>query len=155
MSEPSQKSQKSNPRVSKEEQGKTRRSQRLLDRATAAKCPSTSSVENIPSARPRKSVRSPSRTESLPSGLVKSNVQRTPVPQNKQSGSYHSGEERSYHSGEKRSYHSSEERSYHSSKEISYPSSEVSEQIRSYPSSEVSEQIRSYPSSEVKDTQLK
>ena len=143
MSEPSQKSQKSNPRVSKEEQGKTRRSQRLLDRATAAKSPSTYSVENIPSARPIKSVRSPSRTESLPSGLVKSNVQRTPVPQNKQSGSYHSGE--------KRSYHSSEERSYHSSKEISYPSSEVSEQIRSYPSSEVSEQIKSYPSSEARE----
>ena len=106
---------------SSQEQAKTRRSQRLLDGATAAaavaKCPSDSSVENIPSVRPRKSVRSSSRTESLPSGLVKSKVRRTPVPQSKQSESY--------------------------------PSSEVREQIRSYPGSEVREQIRSYPSSEV------
>ena len=87
MSEPSQ------------EQAKTRRSQWLLDRATAAaaeaKCPSDPSIENIPSALPRKSVRSPSRTESLPSGLVKSKVRRTPVPQSKQSDSYPSSEERS------------------------------------------------------------
>ena len=64
-------------------------------------------------AQERKSVRSPSRTESLPSGLVCSKVRRTPVPQSKQSESHHSSEERSY------------------------PSSKVREQIRSYPSSEV------------------
>ena len=121
MSEPSQ------------EQAKTRRFQRLLDRATAAaaeaKYPSDPSIENIPSAHPRKSVRSPSRTESLPSGLVKSKVRRTAVPQSEQSRSYPSSKVRSYHSSEVRSYHSGEERSY--------PSSEVREQIRGYPCSEV------------------
>ena len=95
--------------------------ERALPRTSKVKYPSTSRVENIPNARPRKSVRSPSRTDSLPSGLVKSKVRRTPVPQSKQSESYPSSEVRSYHSGE----------------EKSYPSSEVREQIRSYPSSEV------------------
>ena len=114
----SESSQESNPQVSEEEQApQRRRSQRLLDRATAAKCPSTPSIKNISSARPRKSVRSPSRTETLPSGLVRSKVRRTSVPQSNQSESYHSGEERSYPS----------------SKEISYPSSEVSKKSKRYP----------------------
>ena len=133
----SESSHESYPQVSEEEQApQRRRSQRLLDRATAAKCPSTSSIENIPSARPRKSVRSPSRTETLPSGLVRSQVQRIPVPQSKQSESYHSGEERSYHSGE--------ERSYPSSKERSYPSSEVSKQSKRYPAEVIKNESERY-----------
>ena len=147
---------------SSQEKVKTRRSQRLLNKATAvtaeAKYPSDPSVENIPSVRPRKSVRSPSRTESLPSGLVKSKVRTTPVPQSKQSESYPSSEIRSYPSSEVRSYPSSELRSYPSSEIRSYPSSEVrsypSSEVRSYPSSEVrsypSSEVRSYPSSEVR-----
>ena len=112
---------------SSQEKVKTRRSQRLLDKTTAAtaeaKCPSDPSVENIPSVRPRKSVRSPSRTESLPSGLVKSKVRRTPVPQSKQI--------------------------------VSHPSSEEIEQIVSHPSSEGREQIVSHPSSEGREQDRK
>ena len=130
---------------SSQEQAKTRRSQRLLDRATAAtaeaKYPSDPSVENIPSVRPRKSVRSPSRTESLPSVLVKSKVRRTPVPQGKQIESHPSSEGRE----QIESHPSSEGREQIES----HPSSEEREQIESYPSSEEREQIKSYPSSEV------
>ena len=122
---------------SSQEKGETRRSQRLLEKATAAtaeaKYSSDPSVENIPSVRPRKSVRSPSRTESLPSGLVKSKVRRTPVPQSKQIKSYPSSEGREYIG------------SYPSSEARNHPSSERREHIGSYPSSEA----RSYPSSEV------
>ena len=129
---------------SSQEKVETKRSQRLLDKATAAtteaKNSSDPSVENIPSERPRKSVRSPSRTESLPSGLVKSKVRRTPVPQSKNIESYPSSEGRE-HIG---SYPSSEGREHIES----YPSSEGREHIGSYPSIEGREYIESYPSSE-------
>ena len=91
--------------------------------------------------RPRKSVRSPSRTESLPSGLVKSKVRRTPVPQREQIESYSSSEGREHIE----SYPSSEGREHIES----YPSSEGREHIESYPSNEGREQIESYPSSKV------
>ena len=114
---------------SSQEKVETRRSQRLLDKATAAtteaKYSNDPSVENIPSVRPRKRVRSPSRTESLPSGLVNSKVRRTPVPQREHIESHPSSEGRE-HIG-------------------SHPSSEGREHIGSYSSSEA----RSYPSGEV------
>ena len=85
---------------SSQEKEETRKSQRLRDKATAAaaeaKYSSDISVENIPSVRPRKSVKSSSRTENLPSGLVKSKVRRTPVPQSKQIKSHPSSEGREY-----------------------------------------------------------
>ena len=85
---------------SSQEKVETRKSQRLRDKATAAtaeaKYSSDISVENIPSVRPRKSVKSSSRTENLPSGLVKSKVRRTPVPQSKQIKSHPSSEGREY-----------------------------------------------------------
>ena len=114
---------------SSQEKEETRKSQRLRDKATAAaaeaKYSSDISVENIPSVRPRKSVKSSSRTENLPSGLVKSKVRRTPVPQSKQIKSHPSSEGREYIG--------------------SHPSSKGREYIGSHPSSEA----RSYPSSEV------
>ena len=137
---------------SSQEKVETRKSQRLRDKATAAtaeakyssdlsveKIPSVRptgvdlSIENIPSVRPRKSVKSSSRTESLPSGLVKSKVRRTPVPQSKQIKSHPSNEGREYIG------------SHPSSEARSHPSSEGREYIGSHPSSEA----RSYPSSEV------
>ena len=85
---------------SSQEKEETRKSQRLRDKATAAaaeaKYSSDLSVENIPSVRPRKIVKSSSRTENLPSGLVKSKVRRTPVPQSKQIKSHPSSEGREY-----------------------------------------------------------
>ena len=142
---------------SSQEKEETRKSQRLRDKATAAaaeaKYSSDISVENIPSVRPRKSVKSSSRTENLPSGLVKSKVRRTPIPQSKQIKSHPSSEGREYigshPSSEARSHPSSEGREYigsHPSSEArSHPSSEGREYIGSHPSSEA----RSYPSSEV------
>ena len=142
---------------SSQEKVETRKSQRLRDKATAAtaeaKYSSDISVENIPSVRPRKSVKSSSRTENLPSGLVKSKVRRTPVPQSKQIKSHPSSEGREYigshPSSEARSHPSSEARSHPSSEARSHPSSEArshpSSEARSHPSSEA----RSYPSSEV------
>ena len=139
---------------SSQEKGETRRSQRLLDKGVTGV---DLSVENIPSVRPRKSVKSSSRTESLPSGLIKSKVRRTPVPQSKQIKSHPSSEGRKYigsqPSSEGREYigsqPSSEGREYigsHPSSEArSHPSSEGREYIGSHPSSEA----RSYPSSEV------
>ena len=130
---------------SSQEKEETRKSQRLRDKATAAtaeaKYSSHLSVENIPSVRPRKSVKSSSRTENLPSGLVKSKVRRTPVPQSKQIKSHPSSEGREYIG----SHPSSEARSHPSSEARSHPSSEGREYIGSHPSSEA----RSYPSSEV------
>ena len=108
--------------------------------------------------RPRKSVRSPSRTESLPSGLVKSKVRRTPVPQSKQIKSYPSSEGREYigshPSSEGRehigSYPSSESRSHPSSKGREHIGSYPSSEARSHPSSKGREHIGSYPSSEAR-----
>ena len=141
---------------SSQEKVETRKSQRLRDKATAATAEAKyssdlsvekilsvrptevdPSVENIPSVRPRKSVKSSSRTESLPSGLVKSKVRRTPVPQSKQIKSHPSSEGREYIGSQP----SSEGRKYIGSQ----PSSEGREYIGSHPSSEA----RSYPSSEV------
>ena len=122
---------------SSQEKGETRRSQRLLDKGVTGVNPS---VENIPSVRPRKSVKSSSRTENLPSGLVKSKVRRTPVPQSKQIKSHPSSEGREYIG----SHPSSEARSHPSSEARSHPSSEGREYIGSHPSSEA----RSHPSSE-------
>ena len=138
---------------SSQEKEETRKSQRLRDKATAAaaeaKYSSDISVENIPSVRPRKIVKSSSRTENLPSGLVKSKVRRTPVPQSKQIKSHPSSEGREYigshPSSEARSHPSSEARSHPSSEARSHPSSEGREYIEHHPSSEA----RSYPSSEV------
>ena len=155
---------------SSQEKEETRKSQRLRDKATAAtaeaKYSSHLSVENIPSVRPRKSVKSSSRTENLPSGLVKSKVRRTPVPQSKQIkshpssegreyiGSHPSSEVRSHPSSEVRSHPSSEARSHPSSEVRSHPSSEArshpSSEARSHPSSEGREYIGSHPSSEAR-----
>ena len=141
---------------SSQEKEETRKSQRLRDKATAAtaeaKYSSDISVENIPSVRPRKSVKSSSRTENLPSGLVKSKVRRTPVPQSKQIKSHPSSEGREYigshPSSEVRSHPSSEARSHPGSipEARSHPSSEGREYIGSHPTSS---EARSYPSSEV------
>ena len=148
---------------SSQEKGETRRSQRLLDKGVTGVNPS---VENIPSVRPRKSVKSSSRTENLPSGLVKSKVRRTPVPQSKQIkshpssegreyiGSHPSSEVRSHPSSEVRSHPSSEARSHPSSEARSHPSSEArshpSSEARSHPSSEGREYIGSHPSSKAR-----
>ena len=97
---------------SSQEKEETRKSQRLRDKATAAaaeaKYSSDLSVENIPSVRPRKIVKSSSRTENLPSGLVKSKVRRTPVPQSKRSKK--SSQQRSKKSSQQRSKKSSQQR---------------------------------------------
>ena len=130
---------------SSQEKVETRKSQRLRDKATAAtaeaKYSSDISVENIPSVRPRKSVKSSSRTENLPSGLVKSKVRRTPVPQSKQIKSHPSSEGREYigshPSSEARSHPSSEARSHPSrSKKSSQQRSKKSSQQRSKKSSQ-------------------
>ena len=118
---------------SSQEKEETRKSQRLRDKATAAaaeaKYSSDLSVENIPSVRPRKIVKSSSRTENLPSGLVKSKVRRTPVPQSKQIKSQPSSEGREYIG----SHPSSEARSYPSS-EVIKSESDLSEQFQFEPS---------------------